>query len=167
MLLALVTPALAGLLVNELVYDPSGADDGLEWVELCNDGSTTIDLTGYQIESAGTSWTESYTFASGSLAPGAYLIVGSGSASHAGRFSPNLPNGGDAVDGLRVKDASGTVVDTVLYDDTNTSSLTEDDGTVPTAGAPSATSGKSIGRFPDCRDTNASATDFVLYTTAK
>lgn len=163
MLLALVSPVLAGLLVNEVVYDPSGSDDGLEWIELCNSGSSSIDLTGYQIENAGSSWTEVYTFASGSLVPGAYLIVGYGSSTHPGSFSPNIQNGGET-DGIRVKDAGGTVLDTVLYDDPNDNGLAEDSGAVPSAGAPAATSGKSFGRWPDCADTNVSATDFVLYT---
>ncbi len=167
MLLALVSPVLAGLLVNEVVYDPSGSDDGFEWIELCNDGGDTIDLTGYQVENAGTSWSEVYTFASGSIAPGEHLVVGYGSSTHTASFSPNLQNGGSEVDGLRVKDAAGSVVDTVLYDETNTNNLAEDDGTVPTGGAPVATSGKGFGRFPDCADTNVSATDFVLYQSSE
>jgi hypothetical protein len=161
MLLALVSPVLAGLLVNEVVYDPTSSDDGLEWIELCNNGADVIDLTGYTFENAGSSYTEVYTFADGSLAPGEYLVVGGGSSTHPGSFSPNLQNGGET-DGLRIKDAAGTVIDTVLYDDPNTS-LAEDDATVPTTGGPAASSGKSIGRFPDCADTNVSESDFVLY----
>ncbi len=163
MLLALVSPALAGLLLNEVVYDPSGADDGLEWIELCNSGTTTLDLAGFSLENAGDSYTEVYTFASGTLAPGAYLVVGGATGAYAGSFSPNIQNGGAETDGLRVKDASGTVLDTVLYDDPNTT-LAEDGGAIPSTGAPAATGGKSFGRFPDCADTNVSATDFVLYT---
>lgn len=162
MLLALVSPVLAGLLVNEVVYDPAGSDDGLEWIELCNNGTDTLDLTGYMLENAAGTYTEVYTFASGSLAPGEYLLVGGSSSSHPGSFSPNLQNGGTETDAVRIKDAAGTVLDTVLYDEPNTS-LAEDDGTVPTTGAPAATSGKSIGRFPDCADTNVSESDFVLY----
>ncbi len=165
MLLALVSPVLAGLLINEVVYDPAGDEGGFEWVELCNNGSSTVDLTGYQLENAGSSFTEVYTFASGTLAPGAYLLVGSGSSTHAATFSPNLQNGGDT-DALRIKDGGGTVLDTVLYDDPNDNGLAEDSGTIPSAGAPAATSGKSFGRFPDCADTNVSLADFVLYAVA-
>ncbi len=164
MLLALVSPVLAGLLVNEVVYDPSGADDGLEWVELCNNGSATIDLTGYTIENAGASYGEVYTFAGGTLEPGGYLVVGGGSTTHAGSFDPNLQNGGTSTDGLRVKDSAGAVLDTVLYDEPNTS-LAEDDGTIPALGAPSTGEGRSIGRFPDCADTDVSESDFVRYDT--
>ncbi|MDP2317045.1 MAG: lamin tail domain-containing protein [Pseudomonadota bacterium] len=164
MLLALVSPVFAGLLVNEVVYDPSGTDDGLEWIELCNNGADTVDLTGYAFHNAGSSYGDIYTFASGSLAPGEYLLVGGTSATHPGSFSPNIQNGGTETDGLRLVDASGTVVDTVLYDESN-AVLAEDDGTIPTTGAPAATNGKSIGRFPDCADTNVSESDFVLYDT--
>ncbi|MDP2307321.1 MAG: lamin tail domain-containing protein [Pseudomonadota bacterium] len=162
MLLALVSPVLAGLLVNEVVYDPTGADDGLEWVELCNNGEETLDLAGYTFENAGGTYASVYTFASGTIAPGEYLLVGGASTTHAGSFRENLQNGGTETDGLRIKDAAGTVIDTVLYDEPNTV-LAEDDGTVPTTGAPAASSGKSIGRFPDCADTNVSESDFVLY----
>ena len=99
MLLALVSPALAGLLLNEVVYDPSGADDGLEWIELCNSGTTTLDLAGFSLENAGDSYTEVYTFASGTLAPGAYLVVGGATGAYAGSFSPNIQNGGAETDG--------------------------------------------------------------------
>lgn len=162
MLLALVSPVLAGLLINEVMYDPTGADAGLEWVELCNDTDSTIDLAGYQLESAGASYTEVYTFVGGTVAPGAYLLVGGGSSTHAATFSPNLQNGGTETDGLRIKNAIGTVIDTVLYDGPNIS-LAEDDGTVPLTGAPAAGSGSSIGRFPDCTDTDVSESNFVLY----
>jgi hypothetical protein len=164
MLLALVAPAFAGLLINEVVYDPSGSDDGYEWVELCNSGSDTVDLTSYQLQSAGTSYTEVYTFLSGTIAPGEYVLVGSGSTLYTGSFSPNLQNGGTESDGLRLVDGSGATVDTVLYDGPNSSGLTEDDGTTPAEGAPAATSGKGLGRWPDCTDTNVSAVDFALYT---
>lgn len=166
----LVPAASAGLLINEVLYDASGStDDGFEWIELCNNGSTTIDLTNYQIESAGSSWTESYTFGAGTIAPGAYAIVGYGGTTWSGSFSPNLQNGGSSADGVRLKDASGNVLDTVLYDAPNSSGLFDDTSTTVAAAdatiAPAASSGKSIGRFPDCADTNDSGVDFVLYDT--
>ena len=166
----LIPTASAGLLINEVLYDASGStDDGFEWVEICNSGSTTIDLARYQLESAGSSWSESYTFGSGTLAPGAYAIVGYGGTTWSGSFSPNLQNGGSSADGVRLKDASGNVLDTVLYDAPNSSGLFDDSSTTVAAAdaaiAPAASSGKSIGRFPDCTDTNDSGADFVLYDT--
>ena len=167
MLLALVSPSFAGLLINEVVYDPSGADDGLEWVELCNNGSTTIDLTGYSIETtSSSSYSEAYTFASGSIAPGSYVLVGYGSSAYAGSFSPNLANGTSNTSGVRIKSSGGTVVDTVLYATPNSKSFTEDSGTIPYEGAAEATNGKSLGRFPDCGDSNVSSTDFAVYAAA-
>ena len=160
----LIPTASAGLLINEILYDASGADDGLEWVEICNSGSSSVDLTGYQLESAGSSWTESYTFGAGSLAPGEYAIVGYGGTTWTGNFTPNLPNGGSESDGLRLKDSTSVIIDSVIYDSPNTTGLVDDSGSAATGLAPTASSARSIGRFPDCADPNDSGVDFVLYT---
>ena len=160
----LIPTASAGLLINEILYDAAGADDGLEWVEICNSGSSAIDLTGYQLESAGSSWSESYTFGAGSLAPGEYAIVGYGGTTWTGKFTPNLPNGGSESDGLRLKDSTSVIIDSVIYDSPNTTGLVDDSGSAATGLAPTASSARSIGRFPDCADTNDSGVDFVLYT---
>lgn len=36
----------AQVVINEIMYDPSGADSGREWVELYNDGSADVVITG-------------------------------------------------------------------------------------------------------------------------
>lgn len=51
-LLSLARPALAQLVVSEIMYDVSGADDGQEWVEIYNSGGP-IDFRG---GSSGTAW---------------------------------------------------------------------------------------------------------------
>ena len=73
----LLPPALAGVLINEVLYDPTSSDDGLEWIELCNDGAA-VDLTGWTIETAGSSWGECFTLAAGTIANGEYVLIGSG-----------------------------------------------------------------------------------------
>lgn len=163
-LLALCGVSRAGVLINEVLYDPSGSDAGFEWVELCNDGTSSVDLTGYTIESAGSSWTESYTLGAGSIAPGEHLIVGYGGTTWSGSFDPALQNGGSDTDGLRLKNGTATVVDTLLYDSPNTNALVDDDGVAGTSFAVDATEGTSLGRYPDCGDSDASAVDFVQYT---
>lgn len=161
MFLALFSPALAGVLINEVLYDPTSSDDGLEWIELCNDGATQ-DLEGWTIEAGGSSWGVCYELGAGSITNGEYVLIGYGGTTWPGSFDPNLQNGGDAADGVRLVDASGTVIDTVLYDSPDTSGLGDDGGTA-TSFAPDAGEGKSIGRSPDCLDTDASGDDFVLY----
>ena len=157
--------AHAGVLINEVQYDPTGTDDGLEWVELCNDGADTVDLTGYTVQGAGSSWSTSFTLGAGTIAPGEYVIVGYGGSTFAGTFSPALQNGGSETDGVRLLDSASTVVDTVLYDSPNTNGLVDDSGAAGTSFAADATEGSSLGRWPDCTDSNASGTDFTVYAT--
>jgi hypothetical protein len=46
--LLLVTPGWAGVVVNEVLYDPPGpSDTGLERIELYNNGSTAVNLAGW------------------------------------------------------------------------------------------------------------------------
>lgn len=172
-LLLLLAPAFAqDILINEVLYDPnaSGGDDGFEWVELCNAGSSTVDLSGWSLEAAGSSWgavtVGGNATLTGTLAPGDYVLVGFGSTTNAGAFSPNLQNGGSSTDGLRVLNGSGSVVDTVLYDTNNSNNLEDDSGSAGTSFAPDVGAGKSIARYPDCSDTDASGVDFIEFDAA-
>jgi hypothetical protein len=166
LLLALQLQAAAqSLLINEFVYNPDGSDDGLEWIEVCNSGSSAIDIDGWRIENAGSSWSEVYVMGSEIVEPGGYVLVGFGSVSQPGSFSPNLQNGGSSSDGLRLVDETGLVVDTVLYDSPNSNGLEDDTGSTEASTAPAAGSGSSIGRSPDCSDSDDSASDFASYGT--
>ena len=153
------------ILINEVLYNPDGSDDGAEWVEICNAGSDTVDLSGWALQNAGTSWSDVFVLEDGFLAPGEYLVIGSGSDSHPGSFDPNLQNGGSSSDGLRLVDASGLVIDTVLYDSPNSNGLLDDLGSTKGGTAPEASSGHSIGRSPDCTDTDDSTIDFAEFET--
>lgn len=64
--------AFSQVLINEVLYDPSGTDTGKEKIEIRNVGSTTIDLTGYDLSPDGIGY---FTFPSASLAPGAIAVV--------------------------------------------------------------------------------------------
>jgi hypothetical protein len=163
----LIAPAFAqDVLINEVLYDSDEAgDDGFEWVELCNAGTSAVDLAGWTLEGAGSTFGSVTVGGSaaltGTLAPGDYVLVGFGSLTNPGALFPNLQNGGSATDGVRIKDGSGTVVDTVLYDTNNTNGLFDDTGAAGTSFAPDVGAGHSIARFPDCTDTNDSGADFV------
>jgi Lamin Tail Domain len=162
LLLSLSTALAWDVRINEVLYDPTGADAGGEWVELCNSGSSAVDLTGWTIESAGSSWATSWTFSAGTISAGGLLLVGSSlSSTHPGTFTPNLQNGGSASDGIRLKDSSGNVVDTLLYDEPNTAALADDSGGAGTSLAAAVASAHSLGRIADCGDTDASAVDFA------
>lgn len=170
----LIAPAFAqDVLINEVVYDPASSDDGLEWIELCNAGTSTVDLTGWTVENAGSSWSAATIGGSasltGTLAPGDYAIIGYLSTTNAGAFNPNLQNGGSssgAADGLRIKDGGGVVVDTVIYEGVNSNALVDDSGVAATGVTGTASNGDSIARFPDCTDTNDSSVDFSVFDVA-
>lgn len=36
-------------IINEILYDPAGGDDGNEWIEIKNAGSTSADIGGYRL----------------------------------------------------------------------------------------------------------------------
>ena len=151
------------VLINEVMYDaPSSQDEGTsEWIELCNAGSSVVNLAGWTIESAGSSWETSWTFSSGdTISPGEYLLVGPGGGS-SDEFNPNLQNGGSSTDGIRIKNAFGQVLDTLLYDEPNDNGLESDLGSLSGPFAVDVSSGRSLGRFPDCIDTDNSAYDFA------
>ena len=45
--LLLIPFANAELVINEIMYNPSGADGGHEWIEFFNSGFDDINLDGY------------------------------------------------------------------------------------------------------------------------
>src|SRR4051794_16220147 len=126
MLLALFSPAFAGLLINEVVYRTAG--DDAEWVEICNSGPDAVDLTGYVLQGAtGTTWSQVYDAdLSGTVAVGDYLLIGSGAPVFSAAFSPALGNVSSDTDGIRLVDGTGIVVDTLLYGSPNTDGLVDD-----------------------------------------
>ncbi|MDA7882408.1 lamin tail domain-containing protein, partial [Akkermansiaceae bacterium] len=108
------TPASAGnLVVSEIYYNPPGADESTEWIELMNISGGTIDLTDVSMTGI------TYTFPSGWLLPagGRIVVVKDLTAFSAayntagitiapGVFSSSLSNGGEE---LAIIDASGSV----------------------------------------------------------
>src|SRR3989339_847976 len=51
-----ITPRIvfAQVLINEIMYDLSGADDKHEWVEIYNNGSSPVDLSDWKFNDADT-----------------------------------------------------------------------------------------------------------------
>ena len=71
-----VTPSGGALLLSEVLYDTSGTDDGLEWVELYNNDTVAIDLSSFSLGNGGTDYTASVVQLSGTIQPGATFVVG-------------------------------------------------------------------------------------------
>ena len=160
LILLSLTASAQDVLINEVLYDSTESPDGEgEWVELCNPTAKTVDLSDWEIQSAGSTWSESYTFAKGTtLAAGAYLVVGPG-VSKTDDFSPDLQNGG-GTDGVRLVSSDGATVDTVLYDDENDNLLEDDLGSTDGPFAPDVGGGESIARVTDCADVTNDGDDF-------
>ena len=64
------------LILSEVFYDASGADNNLEWVELYNPTTGTIDLGGYSLGNGGSDYTYSKVQLSGAMPGGACWVVG-------------------------------------------------------------------------------------------
>ncbi len=105
------------IVINEIMYNPAG-EDVLEFLELYNNGSTTVDLEGWYFDGF------TFTFPAGAaIAPGAFLVlaVDESEFENAFGFLPDyewdsgaLSNGGEE---LVLNTAGGAQVDAVEYDD--------------------------------------------------
>jgi hypothetical protein len=108
LLAAVVGPAAAQILINEICADPASDWDGSgaysfrddEWVEIVNAGASTVVIDGYRLAGADTSWR--YEFA-GELGPGEVAVV-YGSESYAWEDA----NGEDRY-GLRLGNTTGEI----------------------------------------------------------
>ncbi|HND33402.1 MAG TPA: lamin tail domain-containing protein, partial [Myxococcota bacterium] len=139
----------ADVVINEFLPDASGADDGQEWVELYNRGSVTVDVSGWVLALAGSTWDngDEMTLASGlGLPPGGFLLLGT-----AGGDAPldlTLPNASSSGEGLQLR-CNGSTVDTVVYGPSNGDSLSDDTGSVASSLAPKPKEAQSIVRKVD------------------
>ena len=153
----------ATLTVNEVMTGITGAASN-EFVELFNGGSSAVDLSGYKLvyrSSAGTSDVTLGTIPSGTTlaAGGFYLFGGSayaGSATPDQSFSSSLAATGG---GVALRDASGTIVDSVGYGDAVNAFVEGHPAAAPPA---AAAPGNSTVRLPDGDDSNDNAADFSV-----
>jgi uncharacterized protein YdeI (BOF family) len=149
------------LLINEIMYDPLGSDDGLEWIELYNPSLESLNLSGYILETAGLTFQENFIFPQNTtIEAKSYLLIGEENIKEA-RFKTalDLQNGGSASDGIRIIDTNKKVLDTVIYDSPNSNNLSGDSQNPETSFAPAVSSGSSLCRL-NFQDTNNSQQDF-------
>jgi hypothetical protein len=74
--LFLIIPLVsAEIVINEIMYNPDGPDDNHEWIEIYNDGSEDVNLTGWKFYEGGTN--HGLTLKNGSwiLEPNNYAII--------------------------------------------------------------------------------------------
>lgn len=157
------------IVINEVMYDPEGADLGYEWIELFNPSYNAVDLAGWEIEAGGSSFDSTLSLPAEEpiiLNPQSFYLIGEQNVSGANLNVDKLgfQNGGSATDGIRILNSNGTVVDTLLYDEPNSNDLPDDSGNPGTSFAVDASSGSSLGRNGQGTDTDDSAQDFKEYT---
>ncbi|MCP4293492.1 MAG: hypothetical protein GY780_16825 [bacterium] len=125
--LLLALTAQADIVINEIMYNSPGSPD-VEWVELYNNGSTTVELDDYYLVDSDTS--HPHCLLMGDLPAGEYLVVVGDFSLFSNRyptvsnininaFDPSgtgfgLGNGGDTV---QLFDDDGFLADAVAYDD--------------------------------------------------
>lgn len=161
LLLAFIASGLTAqnIVITEISYNPpESGSDSTEYIELYNNGSTTVDLAGYSFTSGVV-----HTFSTYMLAPGAYLVVAVDSVAINNVYgvsaiqwsSGGLSNGGEPI---ALKDNLGNLVDSLRYDDNSP----WPDGTAPGAPADPDGSGPSIRLC----DPNADNTDGANWSTS-
>jgi hypothetical protein len=149
------------VVINEVLYDPAGSDTGNEWIEIYNASSEAVNLQGWQLQKAGTSFGTVYMFDGLQLNAGEYVLIGESNVPDADITTElAFQNGGSATDGIRLVSSDGQYTDTVLYDTPNTNQLPDDITNPGASFAPDVNSGHSLARMHDGLDTNLAADDF-------
>lgn len=84
--------SVSALVVSEIMSNPTGDDNGREWIELYNDGSAEVDLSSLSVSIKGANpIAASLLQGSAILAPNGYAIVGS-TVSGATKFLQDYPS---------------------------------------------------------------------------
>jgi hypothetical protein len=167
--LVVVVPS-CHLVINELQTQTTQSASE-EFVELYNPCTTAVSVGGFKLgyrAATNTSPASSsdsstlYTF-SGSLAAGAYFVVGG--SSFGGTKNGTLSSGLATSGAVALRDAGGAIVDSVAY-----GTVTAGNAFIETAAAPTppsvASPGGSIERTPNGTDTDDNSHDFTTTTTA-
>ena len=129
-LLGVIVASAAGatgetVVINEIQYNPADSDPGggdAEFIQLFNPGTGPLDVTGYTVDDGGSGDAGTTATLSGSIPAGGYVIltrdgfdaVARWGVTPLGTVGFGLGGGGDTI---TVRDASGNIVDEVVYDD--------------------------------------------------
>lgn len=116
--LALVAgfPCFANIIINEIHYDPPVKTELAEFIELHNTGTTTVDLSGWQLANG-----VDFTFPTGTtIGAGAYLVIAENPAAFRTKFGGNalgpwtglLANDGESI---ILRNATRAVIDEVDF----------------------------------------------------
>jgi hypothetical protein len=153
---------VGGLDIAEVLADPAGDDDQLQWIKLHNRSTLPIDLSSYRLQAGQGNYDLVSVALTGSIPAGGCAVIGGPIQTGANSepvfsqaidFSPNLPYGGTQAAGFAVFDASAapvggvmTPVDTMLVGVANNSQLLGPDGEVASPFCGTPTPGLSVMR---------------------
>ncbi|MCD6177410.1 MAG: lamin tail domain-containing protein, partial [Candidatus Cloacimonetes bacterium] len=152
------------IVINEVLYDPDGADTGYEWIELYNNSDQSVNLNGWMIRKAGSQFELVYAFdlfSGYTISSHSYFLIGE-------NFVPNtdlstdlaFQNGGSETDGIRIVSFDGLYTDTVLYDSPNSNELPDDISNPGEYFAIDVSSGNTLARKHDGEDSDNCEIDF-------
>ena len=112
--------ASGSVIINELMYHPLPAvpeDPRKEWIELYNNGASTVNLSGWHFTKG-----INFSFTNATLPAGGFLVLAANAATFAsnypgvtnvlGDWSGKLNNNGETIE---LKDNLGATVDSVAY----------------------------------------------------
>jgi hypothetical protein len=149
-----------GVVINEVLYDPSGTDTGYEWIEFFNTNRVPVDLSDFVIQVGSNIFGDAFTFPTNTtLDSGDFLLVGGSSVPNADYVVTfNMLNRGASgpTAGVRLRSPNATsnhVVDALLYAPNNSNNLPTD-GFGTNGLGPYANSGQSLSRIREGYDTD-------------
>ncbi len=140
------------VVINEVLVDAPGSDEGFEWVEILNVGGDDVDLgyayIGWMKSESSTG--ETVGFPEGTiLESGQYLLVGGVEVPET-HVEVDLDLGqGTGGDGVFIYNACGEVLDAVVYGDSNDDAITDETGGKAVSFADKPGSGESLARCSD------------------
>ncbi len=114
--------ASAAVRISEIMYDPSGTDSNHEWIEIENDGDTSIDISGWKFFENNSNHTLTSVAGGTTIAAHGFAII----AENAAVFQTDYPQFGgvlfDSVfslsnigETLTLKDSTGVVINEAIY----------------------------------------------------
>lgn len=152
----------SSIIINEVMYDPEGADQGFEWIELMNISDNPINLEGWHIQAGGNIFTDRATLESFTVDPQDIVLIAESEVPDADIYVSNLSlqNGGSETDGVRIMNSDSEVIDTLLYDSPNENQLPDDTGETGSSFANDTATGNALARISK-EDTDFAGQDFI------
>ncbi|KKU94134.1 MAG: S-layer-like protein array protein [Candidatus Jorgensenbacteria bacterium GW2011_GWA1_48_13] len=123
-------PQFFPIIINEIMYDLPGADTDREWIEIFNNGTTTVDLSSWKFFESNTNHSLALVRGSVNLPPGGYAVIAASTTKFLLEDNPTYS--GTLLDSsFSLSNSGETIViknDTLLIDEVTYSSNTGANG---------------------------------------